>query len=255
MTHRSGSTSPSSADRAKAATEDRAFRAIADAAAQAYRPAGRAAVQFARGKLRHDPAYAALLRQGLIPDGARLVDLGCGRALLGALLLAARERFERGAWPAAWPAPPRLASIVGIDQRARAVRAARAALGERARVIVGDLRAAVVPACDAIVILDVLHYLDTAAQEALLTRCRAALDRGGVLLLRVADADAGPRFWLTCATDWIVTLARAGPLRLHCRSLAGWAELVAQLGFGELRAAPMSAGTPFANVLVTARAA
>lgn len=234
--------------------ERAAWRSSVAAAARAYRPAGRFAERYARGKLAHDPVFAAILAQGLIPDRARLVDIGCGTGLLAALLLAGRECFEQGMWPASWPAPPRLPSIWGIDLRPRAVRVAQAALGARARVIAGDMRTADIPPGDAIVLLDVLHYVDRGAQAEMLGRCRGALGRGGVLLARVADARAGLRFWMTTSADRIATLARGGSPRLRCRPLPEWLDVLGQSGFGDVEIAPMSAGTPFANVLLRARA-
>jgi len=235
--------------------ERAAWHAIVAAAARAYRPAGRYAEGFARGKLAHDPVFAAILACGLVPDRARLADIGCGQGVLAALLRAARDQYERGQWPPSWPAPPRLASVWGIDLRPRAVRAAQVALGAEGRVAVGDLRTTAIPPSDAIALLDVLHYVAPDAQKAVLARCHRALDRGGVLLLRVADARAGPRYWITTATDRLVTLARGGSPRLYTRPLAGWCALLAEIGFGDVRPAPMSAGTPFANVLIVARAA
>src|SRR5262249_58316512 len=50
---------------------------------------------------------------------------------------------------------------------------------------------------DALPILDVIHYLEPVAQETLLSRVRAALAPGGLLLLRICDTDAGLRSVLT----------------------------------------------------------
>jgi SAM-dependent methyltransferase len=232
-----------------------AFDSIVAAAARFYAPAGRGARHFAHGKLRHDPAFAAILERGLVPDGARLVDLGCGQGVLAALLLAARAAFEQGRWPAQWPAPPRLAAALGVDLRGRAIRAARIALGDRARFEVGDARRVALPVCDAIVLLDVLHYLPAADQERLLAGCARALDPRGVLIARVADAGAGLRFAVTLAGDALVTMARGTwwP-RFHCRRLGEWVGAFEHAGF-RVETAPMSAGTPFANVLLVARPA
>src|SRR5512134_437539 len=175
------------------AAESRALEAIVAAAGGAYAGAGRGAVHFARGKLRHDPVFRAILARGLVPDGARLVDLGCGQGVLIAFLHAARACFEAGEWPQEWPPPPRLASARGVDLRRRAIAAARTAVGNRAAFEVGDVRHAAIPACDAIAILDVLHYLPPEDQERVLARCAAALSPAGVLLLRIGDADAGLR--------------------------------------------------------------
>lgn len=230
-----------------------AYRELAEAAAQRYAPAGRFPTRFALGKLRHDPVYAAILAQGLIPDRARLVDLGCGQGLLLALLVAATDAFGQAAWPAGWPPPPRPESMTGIDFRRREITLARAALGGRVRLERSDLRKIALPACDAIVIIDVLHYIDAAAQEAVLAECARALSAGGVLVLRVADARAGRRFALTRIVDQFVALARdrVWP-RLYFRSLPEWIDLLERSGF-EVRSQPASAGTPFANAMVIAR--
>jgi SAM-dependent methyltransferase len=189
-----------------------------------------------------------------VPDGARLVDLGCGQGVLPAFLVAARACYERGEWPAVWPAPPRLAAVLGVEQRRRAVAAARIAVGHAAQFVLGDIRGIAIPACDVIAILDVLHYLPVPDQEHLLARCAAALPPGGVLLARVGDADAGLRALVTRITDRAISLARGGSPWLHVRGLASWVEAVARAGF-RVETAPMSAGTPFANVLLTARRA
>ena len=105
----------------------------------------------------------------------------------------------------------------------------------------------------AAVILDVLHYMPIADQDAVLARVRRALAPGGLLLLRVGDADAGLPFRLSNWVDWTVAFVRGhGATRFHCRSVAQWRSALEALGF-TVRAEPMSRGTPFANVLLAAR--
>jgi len=230
-----------------------AFLRVAEAAARRYAAAGRIATRYALGKLRHDPVFAAVLAQGLIPDRARLVDLGCGQGLLFALLLASRDAFEKGVWPEGWPPPSRPREMVGFDVSRRSIALARTALAAHARIAQADLRSVALPACDAIVIIDVLHYVDSSAQEAALAKCAAALSAGGVLLMRVNDAGAGWRFALTSIADQFATLVREGAWpRLQCRRLTDWTALLERLGF-EVRSQPASAGTPFANSLLVAR--
>jgi SAM-dependent methyltransferase len=236
------------------APERTTLEAIVAAVARAYAPAGRTPMHFARGKLRHDPVFRAILARGLIPDGARLVDLGCGQGVLPAFLVAARSYCERGEWPAGWPPPPRLASALGVDLRRRAVVAARIAVGDRAQFVHSDIRSAAIPACDTIAILDVLHYLPVPDQDRVLERCATALAPGGVLLARVGDADAGLRALVTRVADQAITLLRGSLPRLHTRGLTPWIAAVKRAGF-DVAAMPMSAGTPFANVLLIGRRA
>lgn len=234
------------------APERAALEAIVAAAGSAYAPAGRTPMHYARSKLRHDPVFLAIVARGLIPDRARLVDLGCGQGVLPAFLVAARTCHERGEWPTAWPPPPRLGAVFGVDLRRRAIAAARVALGERATFEVGDVRDAEIPPCDVVVILDVLHYVPVPDQDRVLARCATALAPGGRLLLRVGDADAGVRAVVTRLSDQAITLLRGGWPRLYTRGLKSWIAAVERAGFG-VEAASMSAGTPFANVLLVAR--
>jgi SAM-dependent methyltransferase len=227
--------------------------ALLDAAAQPYAAAGRRTFHFVRGKLRHDPVYFFLLRQGLLPDRGRLLDVGCGRGLLLALLRAARENYRAGTWPPGWAAPPLNLDPTGIDLRADHVRIARAALGGDARVEALDLRDFDFPPSAAIVLLDVLFYLPEDAQRRALAKAAAALASGGLLLLREPDAGAGVAYGVSQLSERLLEALRGRPFaRLSYRRAAEWAGLLESLGF-TVAMEPMSAGTPFANVLFHCR--
>jgi SAM-dependent methyltransferase len=158
-----------------------------------------------------------------------------------------------GNWPADWPAPPRLRTITGVELMPRDVERARAALGDSARFISGDIRSTDFGRCDAIVILDVLHYIAVAEQNAVLRRLRDALLPSGMLLLRVGDAGGGWGFRWSNWVDHAVMFGRGhGYVRLHCRPVADWIAALETLGF-QVGKIPMSAGTPFANVLLVAK--
>jgi 2-polyprenyl-3-methyl-5-hydroxy-6-metoxy-1,4-benzoquinol methylase len=70
--------------------------ALLDAASEPYRSVGRFAYYFARGKLRTDPVYRAILEFGLLRGRARVLDLGCGQGLLAAWLRAAERQLATG---------------------------------------------------------------------------------------------------------------------------------------------------------------
>ncbi len=234
--------------------------ALLAAASAYYKPAGLFARNFAHGKLKRDPVFRAILAQGLLAGRARVLDLGAGQGLLAAWLLAARSAYAReraGAWPQSWPAPPDFASYLGIEINPQEVRRARRAFaldpGALVQIVHGDIRNVDYGTPDAVVILDVLHYNDYASQERILGRVRTALVPGGLLLMRIGDAEGGLGFTLSKAVDRTVALARRGRWSaLQCRGRAEWLALLRRVGF-VTRSIPMSAGTPFTNLLLLAQ--
>jgi SAM-dependent methyltransferase len=256
---------------ARNATTDAAWRQVFEAACAPYRSSTRFssnwAWHWARGKLARDPVFRGLLERGdLLPD-ARVVDIGCGQGLIASLLRACEKQAAAGLWPASWPAAPSFTAYHGIElmlQDAARGNAALAALrgSDRAAGISGsrsaeiacvDMREAPIPPCDLVVILDVLHYIDHAAQDALLARMRRAMAPHGRLLLRVGDPARRGGFAVSQWVDWVVTTARGHRVPpTWTRSLADWTALLQGLGFGAVQRVAMSQGTPFANVLLVA---
>jgi SAM-dependent methyltransferase len=212
-------------------------RQLLDAASARYRAAGRFAYYFARGKLSGDPAFGTIVNEAWIRPGSRVLDLGCGQGLLASLLLAADHGCR----------------VHGIEVLPAEAQRARKALGDAAEIVCGDIRHEDFGEVDAAVILDVLHYIDYPAQDQVLQRLRAALRPGGLLLLRVGDADAGLRFRISNLIDYVVFFLRGNRLgRLYCRPLAQWRQALEALGF-HVEVIPLSHGTPFANVMLKAR--
>ncbi len=227
---------------------------LVDRASEPYRSAGLFAYLFARGKLRADPVFRAMLELGLLGGRGHILDLGCGQGLLSAWLRAASLHYESGNWPAHWPAAPKPRSTRGIELMDRDVERARRALGAACDISQGDIRNAEFGSTDAVVILDVLHYMPEEDQIQVLQRVRAALPARGLLLLRIGDADAGLRFRCGQWIDKLVMFFRGHAwVTTHCRSVAQWSTLLRECGF-DVSSAPMSRGTPFANVLMIAHA-
>lgn len=233
-----------------------AWPELLEQASAPYRQAGRFAWHFARGKLGRDPVFRAMLERGLLPAHARVLDLGAGQGLLASLLAAIdRQAARPGGWPADWAPPPIQARYHGVELMPRDVDRARAALGafsDRVQFVCADMCSAPLPTSDVVVILDVLHYVPQAAQEALLGRVRDAMAPSGRLLLRVGDAAQAGGFRISQWVDRIVTMVRGHRVPpTFCRPLTEWVALLEGLGF-RVQPAPMSQGTPFANVLLVA---
>lgn len=213
---------------------------LVEEVARPYLGAGFHHWEFVRSKLRHDPVYFALLDRGLLPESGRLVDVGCGRGILLALLAASRS-------------PRSDLELVGVDTSRHAIRVARAGVPARVELTVVDAGAYHPPRAAAIVLLDVLHYLPFEAQERLLRRAAAALEPAGRLLIREADRSPTWRFRLTAAAERARAMLR-GHLgqRFEFRSLGELEGALRYLGL-EVESVPMDEGTPFRNVLLVAR--
>jgi len=223
-------------------------------ATQPYRSAGLFAWKFAKGKLKGDPAFVGLLEHGLIPDAERLIDLGCGQGLLASWLLEARALHESGHWPAHWPAAPKVKNVWGLELMPKDVERARAALGDRAQFELGNICNTDFGKADVAIILDVLHYIDYAAQEDVLRRIRAALPSGGTFITRIGDAAGGLPFQFSNWVDRTVFFIRGHRInRIYCRTQNEWLEVLKRNGF-TAEPMPMHKGTPFCNVMLIAKA-
>ncbi|MFT4267270.1 MAG: class I SAM-dependent methyltransferase [Xenophilus sp.] len=242
---------------------DTAWRGLHAQATAPYRQSGRFGWHFARGKLGYDPAFRGIVARGLIgPERPRMLDIGAGQSLFANLLHCAAAMQREGRWPPAWTPTPAEPVYTGIELMPRDVERARRAVGHirpAPTLVCGDMCSAALPACDVVVILDVLHYVDHAAQEGVLLRVRDALRRGageravpGRLLLRVGDAASRRGFAVSQWVDRTVTRVRGHKVSpTWGRTLDEWTALLRRLGFA-VQPIPMSEGTPFANVLLVA---
>jgi uncharacterized protein (DUF2062 family)/2-polyprenyl-3-methyl-5-hydroxy-6-metoxy-1,4-benzoquinol methylase len=231
------------------AYRDPEFTRIVRETADRYLGTSITAWEFARAKLRNDPVYRAVLLAEWLPRTGRLVDIGCGQGLLLALLAEARVAASKGVWPSAWPTPP-LLTLAGIELRTRMSRLARHALAADATIVTADARDADLGAADVIVIFDVLHLIDAVSQAHVVARAVAALEPGGRLVIREADAAAGWRFRMVSIGNRLTAIVQGrwfAPFAF--RTADEWQTLLQRAGL-EVTLSPMGEGTPFANVLV-----
>lgn len=225
--------------RERAARDADPYLQVAGSVARRYLPLGRFAHGYVKSKLVADPVYRALVPR--IAADARVLDVGTGRGQFAVLL--AVDSAAR--------------TVTGLDWDAEKVELARRAAEGLAGVTfaAADLRTDDLagPAVDAVLLLDVLHYLPPDAQDRILRAAAARLSAGGTLWVRDADAAAGWRFRLTALEEWLFTgLGVNRGAGLYFRPAAELCRVLETAGL-EARAEPMWEGTPFANVLVTAR--
>lgn len=190
-------------------------------------------------KLRSDPLYPAVLA-ALRGSEAPVLDLGCG---LGLLAHALHEDGQTLAYR-------------GVDNDADKIARARMAADRRglpaARFDVVDLAGGPPAHSGSVAILDVLQYLDPAAQEALLRTAAGMLTPGGRLVIRSAVEDGSRRSRTSRVTDrlanwvgWMQFRPRSYPTRESLRTPLEAAGL-------RVRLAPLYGRTPFNNWLLVA---
>jgi SAM-dependent methyltransferase len=215
------------------------------AAADRYFEHSITAWEFARGKLRRDPVYRAII-SGALPSGKTLVDIGCGQGLTLAVLADAR----RGSGDTHWPLPPpQFERMIGVESRRRVAELATRALVADAEIVHAVAPAGLPARISSALMFDVLHLMSHERQLALLDALAMRVEPGGLLLVREADAAGGWRFRAVKLGNRVKNFA-VGNWRqtFHFRSADEWQALFAARGWMVERR-PMGDGTPFANVL------
>jgi uncharacterized protein (DUF2062 family) len=232
----------------RGSSDDPAFATLIRRASDRYVTTSVTAWEFARGKLRGDPVYRNALCDDLLPSGRALVDVGCGQGLMLALLAEAR-RVGSGALPVGCSSFPQFDRLIGVEKRPRIARLARQALGPDAEILEQDARSIAPESCSVVLFFDVLHLMSSDDQEAIVRTMAAALEPGGIILVRDADASAGWRFTAVRTGNRLKAfLSGAWRQEFHFRTKLEWIECFARLGL-DTDVRPMGDGTPFANVL------
>jgi len=196
--------------------------------------------EYARGKLRFDPVYAAAA--GLL-EGSRtpLLDIGCGIGLLGFYL---RERGFQGAYR-------------GVDFDTGKVAEARRIVTENGSDLAfddGDANA-LPPFSGHIALLDVLHYLGADDQQRLLREAAARVAPGALLIVRNVLREPGWRFRATVIEEYFLYAVRwmRSPA-LHFPTRAEIEAPLREAGFA-VDVEPLWGNTPFNSFVIAARRA
>ncbi len=182
-----------------------------------YRYQGVFIEQFVYWKLKGDPMFAVLDR--VVPRQGFILDLGCGYGLATHWLACFTD--DR--------------TFLGLDYDEDKIRVAQRSAPDhpRLRFESGDLLEREFPTCDAILLLDVLHYWSAAKQQLILNRARQALRPGGRLVLRDgarAESAAHQRVqrWEKFATLVGMNRTKEG---LHFQTVAELEAMLRRAGF------------------------
>jgi SAM-dependent methyltransferase len=154
-----------------------------------YRYQGKFIEQFVHWKMKMDPMFATL--DSVVPRTGHILDLGCGYGIATHWLACFTDTR----------------TFFGLDYDEDKVRTAQQTALKHPRIQfeLGDVLTCDYPTCDAVLLLDVLHYWQPEKQQLILEKARRALRPGGVLILRDgarAESDAHRRIhrWEKFAT-------------------------------------------------------
>jgi 2-polyprenyl-3-methyl-5-hydroxy-6-metoxy-1,4-benzoquinol methylase len=202
-----------------------------------YRYQGKFVEQFAYWKLRQDPLFPAL--DAVVPRSGFVLDLGCGYGLATHWLAS----FTDGR------------TFLGVDYDHDKIRVAQRTAPDSARIKFerSDILEIAYPPCDAILLLDVLHYWQPEKQQLILGKAARALRPGGRLVLREgakADSAAHRRvdLWERIATRTGHNQTKEG---LHFQTRAELESALKRAGFTGWETIP-AAGRD-SNVMLVAK--
>lgn len=133
-----------------------------------YRYQGKFVEQFVYWKMKMDPVFASL--DSVVPRQGFVLDLGCGYGMATHWL----SCFTDGR------------SFLGVDYDEDKIRVAQRTAPEHPRIKFesGDILNSDYPACEVVLLLDVLHYWTPEKQQLILNKARQALRPDGRLILR-----------------------------------------------------------------------
>jgi 1-acyl-sn-glycerol-3-phosphate acyltransferase len=203
-----------------------------------YRYQGRYLEQFVFWKLRLDPMFPFL--DQVVPRKGFVLDLGCGHGLATHWL--AQFTDTR--------------TFLSVDYDADKIRIAQQTVHENDRIQFqfGDILEMDYPPCDAVLLLDVLHYWTLEKQQKILAKARRALRSGGKLVVREAAKAGGQahrhtKVWEIYNTALGWNQSREG---LHFRTLEELQNDLLQAGFARVEI--IHGATKNSNTLLVATA-
>jgi uncharacterized protein len=141
---------------------------------------------YLRIKVGLEKNYAAF--NELVPLKARVLDLGCGYGFLAYMLQFLSEE--------------RIITAVDYDEEKIETAQNGYLKSDRLNFYHADVTRFPLQTYDVIIISDVLHYLETSQQEVLISRCFAALNPGGKLIIRDGNRDLHERHQGTKLTEF-----------------------------------------------------
>lgn len=156
-----------------------------DSLISAYIYKGPVTEWYMRIKLRMEDYYARF--DAILPRSGQITDIGCGMGALCEMM--------------SMLSPDRKVTGIDYDEDKIAVAANIRIAGTNTEYICADAASSSLPASDAFILNDMLHYLSPDAQDRLVAACAANLAPGGMIVIRDGDSGKEQRHRLTRLTE------------------------------------------------------
>jgi len=160
-----------------------------------------------------------ILEQYLPKDGL-IIDLGCGYGIISHLLSFSHSKRQ----------------IIGFDISQTRIESAQKTISNNIQFQLADIRDAKIPACNAVIIIDILYLLPYHDQEKVLIKCFEKLNHDGILIIKDTDKSAIWKFRYTYIEEKIKTkLGLYGKeikgISLNYRTKGDFTSLLKEIGF------------------------
>lgn len=172
-----------------------------------------------------------------VPREGTIIDLGCGIGLFSNLLvLKASQRY-----------------VVGVDADCVKIAVAQQTVRHRANIEFhcADLREFDLPRCRGAVLFSVLHHLEPNLQLKILQQSFAALEHGGLLIIKEDDTEPRWKLGVNQFIEWMAAgfkLTQGDPVHFYDRQM--WADTVSKVGFRLVVSQPIPCWHPWPHCLL-----
>jgi len=172
-----------------------------------------------------------------VPGQGLVLDLGCGNGLFSNYL--------------AVRSPDR--KVVGIDSSGARINTAQSVARDNGYTNISfcrrDVQGFNVSLCKCVILSDFLHHISYADQEDLVKRSFTGLEKGGVIIIKEIDRRPRHKFIFSFIVDYLLNIGS----NLYHRDTVDFQRMLAEIGFTDISAIPLSRHLPFSNVLYIGR--